>query len=120
MKPFVLFSMLIAVSAAPEYRENGYGLKNIVTGASAEIELPTRDGWRLVKMAPDEPGTYVNANQNVRSLWISNDRQLLAMSDSHGENFRELKPATDSDDPTKDYLNDPFWSIDPCRSIPNH
>lgn len=95
-----------------EYRENGYGLTNIVTNASADIDLPTRDGWRLVKMAPDEPGTFVNADENLRSLWISDDRQLLAVSDSHGETFRELKPATASDDPAKDYLNDPFWSID--------
>ena len=95
-----------------EYRENGYGLTNIVTNANADIELPMRDGWRLVKMAPDEPGTFVNADENLRSLWISDDRQLLAVSDSHGENFRELKPATASDDPAKDYLNDPFWSID--------
>ncbi|MBC8356383.1 MAG: DUF1961 family protein [Planctomycetes bacterium] len=95
-----------------EYRENGYGLTNIVTSTTADIELPTRDGWRLVKMAPDEPGTFVNADNNLRSLWISDDRRLLAVSDSHGEDFHELKPATDSDDPAKDYLNDPFWSID--------
>ncbi|MDA0591423.1 MAG: hypothetical protein O3C17_25880 [Planctomycetota bacterium] len=87
-------------------------MTNIVTNATADIELPTRDGWRLVKMAPDEPGTIVNADENLRSLWISNDRQLLAVSDSNGEQFRELKPATASDDPSKDYLNDPFWSID--------
>lgn len=63
-------------------------------------------------MAPDEPGTYVNADANLSCLWISNDRRLLAVSDSRGEQFRELKPETASDDPTKDYLNDPFWSID--------
>jgi len=95
-----------------EYRDNGYGLTNIVTNSKADIELPQRDGWRLVKMAPDEPGTYVNADTNLLCLWISSDRKLLAVSDSRGERFRELKPATDSDDPTKDYLNDPFWSID--------
>ena len=94
------------------YREHGYGLTNVVTGANADIELPQREGWRLVKMAPDEPGTYVNADENLRSLWISNDRSLLAVSDSRGGRFRELKPATESDDPTKDFLNDPFWSID--------
>ncbi|MBC8355988.1 MAG: DUF1961 family protein [Planctomycetes bacterium] len=95
-----------------EYRDNGYGLTNIVTKAKVDIGLPKRDDWRLVKMAPDEPGTYVNADPNLRCLWISRDRKLLAVSDSRGERFRELKPATDSDDPTKDYLNDPFWSID--------
>lgn len=95
-----------------EYRENGYELTNIITNAAAGIDLPKREGWRLVKMAPDEPGTYVNADENLRSLWISDDRQLLAVSDSRGENFREIEPATDSDDPAKDYLNDPFWSID--------
>ena len=95
-----------------DYRDNGYGLTNIVTNAKADIELPKRDGWRLVKMAPDEPGTYVNADLNLLCLWISSDRQLLAVSDSRGERFRKLNPATDSNDPTKDYLNDPFWSID--------
>ena len=62
-----------------EYREDGYTLTNIVTGAKANITLPKGDGWRLVKMAPDEPGTYVNADANLRCLWISNDRKLLAV-----------------------------------------
>ena len=95
-----------------EYVANSYGLTNVISGASATIHLPKRDGWRLVKMPSDEPGTFVNADTNHLCLWISNDRRRLAVSDSHGKQFREIKTKTESDDPTKDFLNDPFWSID--------
>ncbi len=66
-----------------EFREHGYGLSNIVTGAKADIKLPKQDGWRLVKMAPDEPGTYVNADVNLSSLWISNDRKAGEKTSPH-------------------------------------
>jgi len=89
-----------------------YKLTNVVTGATATVELPQCAGWRLVKMPTDEPGTEVGTDPNSWCLWISVDRQRLAISDSHGKQFQEIKMKSDSDDPAKDYLNDPFWSID--------
>jgi hypothetical protein len=95
-----------------EYLPHSYGLTNVVTGATATVELPQRVGWQLVKMPTDEPGTDVDTDPNSWCLWISDDRRRLAISDSHGRRFQEITTKSDSDDPAKDYLNDPFWSID--------
>lgn len=95
-----------------EYQPYRYGLTNVVTGATATVSLPQRAGWRLVKMPTDEPGTHVRTDPNSWCLWISDNRQRLAISDSHGKQFQEIKTNSGSDNPTNDYLNDPFWSID--------
>ncbi|HNS32104.1 MAG TPA: hypothetical protein PKN36_03915, partial [bacterium] len=69
---------------------NLVALRNVVTGESLEIKMPSRPGWKLI----ENPSTSSSRGPNVRAIthdtliWHSDDRTHIGLSDMNGEKFR--------------------------------
>lgn len=86
----------------------GIQLHNVVTGASHRIELPSRQGWRIVHF----PGiaTYGGRGPSIRQIahetlvWFSEDNRSAGRSSVAGEPFKTFPLRSISSQPGEDAL----------------
>ncbi len=72
---------------------NLVALRNVVTGETLDIKMPSRPGWKLI----ENPCTGSSRGPNVRAInhdtliWHSDDSTMIGLSDMNGEKFRSFK-----------------------------
>lgn len=101
----------IAASRSPA----GIELVNVVIGQSHRIELPSRNGWRIVHF----PGfaTYGGRGPNIRQIthetlvWLSEDNRSLGRSNVKGERFTTYAVRSVSAKPKEDTLYPDMSSV---------
>ncbi|MBT4816226.1 MAG: PKD domain-containing protein [Lentisphaerae bacterium] len=81
-------------------------MRNIVTGATHEIPMPTKSGWTLRLTPAKVSGVRLDEVQHETFAWLSEDEKRIGLSDPHGESFRAFDVQTLSADSSKDVW---FW-----------
>ncbi len=83
---------------------NLIALRNIVTGETFQIDMPSRKGWKLI----ENPCRDSSRGPNIREIthntlvWISDDRKFIGLSDTNGEKFRQFNIKSISTKPEND------------------
>ncbi len=81
-------------------------LMNVVTGEKIQIDMPSRPGWKIIENPnmPSSRGPNISNITHDTIVWHSDDRKLIGLSDTRGENFREYNIKSISAKPEEDVV----------------
>lgn len=87
--------------------ETAVKMRNVVTGQTHEILMPTKPGWTLRLTPAKVSGVRIDEVQHETFAWLSEDERRIGLSDPEGGNFRTFAVQSLSDNPAKDVW---FWT----------